>query len=65
MGPGVMRKKIIEKSSYNCRIIVLILWHIVPYVFCMNTLLKVVSHCDLSICPCQLYGFPKRNLDRG
>ena len=50
------------KSSQNSPILVLIFLDCIPCAFCLgNTLLKVVSHYDLSVPSMSVMGFPKQN----
>ena len=49
VGPGLTRKQCIGKSSQNSQIPILIFWSSIQCVFCLYTLLKVVSYYDLSV----------------
>ena len=53
------------KSSQNGSKPVLIFWSSIPYVFCLYTLLKVVSYYDLSVLSMSVMGFQKKVLMGG
>ena len=48
------------KSSRNSSKPVQIFWSSIPYVFCLNTLLKVVSYYNLSVLSMSVMGFQKK-----
>ena len=50
------------KSSQNSYKPVLIFWSSIPCVFCLYTLLKVVSYHDLSVLSMLVMGFQNNNL---
>ena len=55
-----------EKSSQNSPKPVLIFWSSIPRVFCLYTLLKVVSYYDLKVLSMPVMGFhKKKSLDGG
>ena len=51
----------IRKSSTNSPILILIFCGGIPCVFCLYTLLKVVSHYDLKVLSMSVTGFNKKN----
>ena len=57
VGPDLTLKKIIEKSSENSPILVLIF---VACAFCLYTFLKVVRHYGLSVLSMSVMGFPQK-----
>ena len=52
--------KKIGKSSQNSPKLVVILWGSIPFVFCLYTLLKVVSHYGLNDQSMLVMGFQKK-----
>ena len=61
VGSGFTRKKIIGKSSENIPLLVLILWGSIQCLFVhLHTLLKVISHYDLSVVSMSVMGFQKK-----
>ena len=61
VGPGFTRNFFCGKSSQNSSKPVLIFWSSIPkYVFCLYTLLKVVSYYDLSVLSMSVMGFQKK-----
>ena len=59
MGPGLTRI-FFGKLSQNSSKPVQIFWSSIPYVFCLYTLLKVVSYYDLSVLSMSVMGFQKK-----
>ena len=59
MGPG-LTGIFFGKSSQNSSKPVLIFWSSIPCVFCLCTLLKVVSYYDLSVLSMSVMDFQKK-----
>ena len=65
VGPGLTRNFLCGKSSQNTSKPVQIFWNSIPYVFCLYTLLKVVSYCDFSVLSMSVMGFKKKKFGWG
>ena len=64
MGPGLNRI-FLGKSSQNSSKPVQTFLSSISYVFCLYTLIKVVSYCDLSVLSMSVMGFHTKKIGMG